>query len=150
MDLNIYDESKFPVLEKGDVVLVTGATGFIGKQLVELLDGFGYQVRALSRQCYPTGRVSSVTQSNWIVGDICNREVVRTACDGVATVFHLAGLAHGALSDDDQIRNTNVLGTAALKAAAIEAGVSQLIFISSVLAEEPEVSVYAKTKHKNY
>ena len=148
MDLNKRADSNVTVLKKGDLVLVTGATGFIGRRLVRLLNDFGYQVRALSRQSYSTDSSSAVEKENWIVGDICNSVVVRTACNGVAAVFHLAGLAYEASLDDDQIRNTNAVGTAVLKAAAIEAGVSQLIFFSSVLAGEPEVSVYAKSKRE--
>mgnify|MGYP001469831333 CR=1 FL=1 len=148
MVLNKYGDTDLPVLKKGDLVLVTGATGFIGRQLVKLLDDSGYQVRALSRQSHSTEGLSAVTESNWFVGDICNREIVKAACNGVAAVFHLAGLAHGVLSDDVQIRNTNVLGTAVLKAASIEACVSQLIFFSSVLVEERELSVYARSKRE--
>ena len=146
--MNKYGVSKITVLEKGDLVLVTGATGFIGRHLVRLLNDFGYQVRALSRKSFPTDSSSAVEKANWIVGDICNSEVVKTACNGVAAVFHLAGLAHEASLPDDQIRNTNAVGTAVIKAAAIEAGVSQLIFLSSVLAEEPELSAYAKSKRE--
>ena len=148
MDLNKYGETSVRVLEKGDLVLVTGATGFIGRRLVKLLDDFGYQVRALSRQSYPIESSSSVTKPNWFVGDICNSEIVRTACNGVVAVFHLAGLAHGGSSDDEKIWSTNVEGAAVLKAAATELGVSQLIFFSSVLAGDRESSAYAKSKRE--
>ena len=70
-------------------ILVTGATGFLGLHLVEKLLAQGHHVRALARS-KPTHPVLQRTE--YIQGDLKDREAVRTALQGVDAVYHLAGL----------------------------------------------------------
>ena len=73
--------------------LVTGASGFIGERLVNLIDG---HIRVLSRR----------KQSNYetIVCNIENESIPNNTLIGIDTVFHLAGLAHD-LRETDKIKN---------------------------------------------
>jgi len=68
-------------------ILVTGSTGTIGTQVLNFLDGHGAEVRALTRSPekahFPAG-VSAVK------GDLSDIDSVRTALDGVSTLFLLA------------------------------------------------------------
>ncbi len=70
-------------------ILVTGATGFLGLHLVEKLLDAGHHVRALGRT-QPTHPVLQRTE--YIRGDLKDREAVRAALQGVDAVYHLAGL----------------------------------------------------------
>jgi dihydroflavonol-4-reductase len=70
-------------------ILVTGATGFLGLHLVEKLLDAGHQVRALGRT-KPTHPVLQRTE--YIRGDLKDRDAVRAALQGVDAVYHLAGL----------------------------------------------------------
>jgi UDP-glucose 4-epimerase len=103
-------------------VLVTGATGFIGKRL--MLPGY----RALVRQ--QTG-----LWFDEVVGDITDIDSLRLACHGVSTIYHLAGHAS---TDNSDLKNLNwrinLEGTKNLLKVAVEAGVKKFIFISSVKA----------------
>lgn len=119
--------------------LVTGASGFIGNRLLNALCEAGIKVKALSRYDsvsgidvkYPGGIVP-------LVGDFACPDSIHQVCDGVDTVFHLAGYAHAVNAMDELAaaihRRVTVEGTAALLEEAIRAGVKRFIFVSSVKA----------------
>jgi dihydroflavonol-4-reductase len=69
-------------------ILVTGGTGFLGAHLVPLLTGAGHQVRVIGRSPPP----AAWTHVQYIKGDLRERDLVRTAIDGVDAIYHLAGL----------------------------------------------------------
>src|SRR5436309_12705002 len=82
-----------PVHHRGGTrtrVLVTGATGFLGTHLVRRLLAEGARVRVLVRSATKAGALRS-QGAELAVGEITERDVVRTALDEVAVVYHLAG-----------------------------------------------------------
>jgi len=114
-------------------VLVTGATGFIGRYLCAFLKEKGYYVRAAMRhQIRDVPGVDEYIQ----VGDINESTDWQQALTGVDTVIHLAARVH--VMGDKEIdplnafRQVNVLGTERLARMAAKAGVKRFIFISSV------------------
>ncbi|MDP1931964.1 MAG: SDR family NAD(P)-dependent oxidoreductase [Gammaproteobacteria bacterium] len=114
-------------------VLVTGASGFIGRALVQRLLDRQYQVQVLSR--HPDEEGPDASDCRQFTGDICDEEILRQACSGVETVFHLAAYAHVNQHDETQMRAVNVDGTRELLAAAIASGVKRIVFFSSSLAD---------------
>ncbi|WP_119462092.1 NAD-dependent epimerase/dehydratase family protein [Rhodospirillaceae bacterium SYSU D60014] len=115
-------------------VLVTGATGFIGRTLVPALAHRGYRVRlALRRE---TARWPDF--ENCVVGDINGATHWSAAMDGVDHVVHLAARVHvmqETASDPlAAFRATNVTGTHRLAVAAAAAGVKRFVHLSSVKA----------------
>ncbi len=127
-------------------ILVTGATGFIGRKLCLSLKEKGYIIRAAVR-----GKVRDVSGSEEYVevGDIDELTDWQQALTGVDTVIHLAARAHIlndlAASPSDIFRKINALGTERLAKMAAEAGVRRFIFISSVKVNG-EGSVLAYTE----
>ena len=112
------------------MILVSGASGFIGQRLVSLFVADGLAFRRLVRS---QGReVSSV------VADLADKGGLLRACLGVESVFHCAGYAHAfsSLSGDDSARHwaVNFEGTRNLVEAAALAGVKRFVFLSSVKA----------------
>lgn len=113
------------------MILVTGATGFLGRHLIPLLVEAGYAVRALVR---PTSDVSFL-QAHGVelayANDITDSPAVRRACAGCEQVIHAAGQFRfwGKLLDFWQ---TNVEGTAVMLEAAEQAGVQKFIHISTI------------------
>ncbi len=109
--------------------LVTGASGFVGTWLVRALRESGTKVRVLSRGPISVGDDVEVFQ-----GDITDPLSTRRACDGIDTVYHLAGVVGYSKKMRAQMEKVNVLGTKCMVDAALEANVSKFLMMSSVVA----------------
>jgi nucleoside-diphosphate-sugar epimerase len=111
-----------------NLVLVTGADGFIGKRLVSFLVDQGRPVRKCTRTAGPGSDVA--------VGDMDEHTDWSSVLDGVDTVIHLAGRAHiesdGVVSSIAEFRKINVGATCSLARCSINSGVRRFIFISSI------------------
>jgi dihydroflavonol-4-reductase len=113
--------------------LVTGATGFLGRHLVELLVARGDRVRALVRSA---GDGELRRQGVEIArGDVRDADAVRAAAAGCERVFHLAGVVSHRRRDLELLRAVNVEATRALL-AAVEPG-TRVVHVSSVAAVGP-------------
>jgi len=108
-------------------VLVTGAGGFLGRYIAEMLVARGDQVRSLSRRKYPFLDELGVTQHQ---GDVTDRDAVDLAASGVDVVFHTAALA-GISVRRQPFYETNVLGTSNIVAACSDHLVERLVYTSS-------------------
>lgn len=116
-------------------ILVTGATGFIGRHLCAALAADGNEVVAVTRKADeaapPGGKVA-------FVHDLLDRAAVRSALTGVSAVVHLAARVHakpeGASDPGSECRRINVDGTVALLEEAVAAGAKTFVYISSVKA----------------
>lgn len=116
-------------------VLVTGATGFIGRNLVETLLFRGDKVRCLVRKPQANKLLQDLG-AELIPGDLNDEASVRKAVVGVEAVYHLAGLI-AALSVDELMR-VNRDGTAILaEAIAAQPNPPLLLLVSSVAAAGP-------------
>lgn len=128
-------------------VLVTGATGFIGRSLMQRLLEKQLRVHTLSRELPQLGP----DQAGCVPfkGDIADTKLLAQACREVDTVFHLAGYAHVNQHDVGELQRVNVEGTRALLNAAVNAGVRRIVFFSSILADarlNPEGGAYGQSK----
>jgi nucleoside-diphosphate-sugar epimerase len=115
-----------------NLVVVTGATGFIGRQLCRELSARGRCVRAVVRAAPNTPIDVSQTA---IVGEIGPLTDWARALDGAESVVHLAGVAHrlDEAVDAAEHNRVNHLGTARLaEAVAASSTVRRLIYISSL------------------
>ncbi len=117
-------------------VLVTGATGFVGRHLCEYLAARGYQVRAAVRSVQQGEGLRSGLE--WTaIGEIGAHTEWASALEGVDYVVHLAGHAHqmgrSAERQADAFFQVNAAGTRRLAdAVAASASVRRLVFVSSV------------------
>ena len=115
-------------------VLVTGATGFIGQQLVKCLLAEHVSVRALVRDPAKASHLPSAVEL--FQGDLTKAESLHGVCQGIDTVFHVAGLAHAWAEKSalaaDQHRAINLQGTEALLEAARH--VHAFVYFSTVKA----------------
>jgi nucleoside-diphosphate-sugar epimerase len=126
-------------------VLVTGATGFIGRVLCEALTRSGYLVRGALR----TDRSASVAiAEKVIVGDIHSTTDWTQALHGVDLVIHAAARApvrHAARAASNVYCETNERGTQHLANVAAQRNVTRFIYLSSIKANGEETSGRAYT-----
>lgn len=122
----------------GKRVLVTGAGGFIGSHLAEMLVREGACTRALVHYNAAgtwgwLDRSSYKDEMKVFVGDICDRDSLKQAMTGTAVVFHLAALIaipYSYHAPASYIR-TNVEGTLNVLQAARELGVERVVHTST-------------------
>lgn len=116
-------------------VLVTGASGFIGRHLCAALLRRGASVRGYSLDGASPAPLpdSTLDRVEWIQGDIADDALVRRAIEGVQLVFHLACTTLPATSNSDlrMDLSSNVLPTLGLLEAARASRVGRLVFVSS-------------------
>lgn len=112
--------------------LISGATGFIGRRLLDAFVKDDLPVRTLSRKPH------WVTSGNCVVADLADKISLTAVSDGIESIFHCAGYAHSfsSLSGDDAAMHwqVNFEGTRNLVEAAGQAGVKRFVFLSSVKA----------------
>ena len=115
------------------MVLVTGATGFLGQHLVRELRAAGVPVRALSRSAAGDAAVAALGATP-VRGDLSDADALRRACEGAQAVFHAAADTSTWTPGNAEQTDTNVGGTARLLVAAQAAGVACFVHTSSVSA----------------
>jgi UDP-glucose 4-epimerase len=114
--------------DKRPVVLVTGANGFIARHLAPALARAGWTVRRAVRQ--PSGNKEEV-----VIESIGPATDWRAALTGVDAVVHLAARVHHPHEEHAEklYRDVNTEGTLQLARSALQAGVRQFVFVSTVL-----------------
>ncbi|HTK13473.1 MAG TPA: hopanoid-associated sugar epimerase [Xanthobacteraceae bacterium] len=116
---------------KNDLVLVTGATGFVGAAVAHVLIADGFQVRVLAR---PNSRRDNLEGLAVEIaeGDMTDAASLQRAMAGARYLFHVAADYRLWAKDPEEIVRNNLTGTRAVMTAALEAGIERLVYTSSV------------------
>jgi dihydroflavonol-4-reductase len=109
---------------------VTGATGFLGGEIATELQLAGYEVTAIVR---PGSDSSHLLEQGIVLveGDVTNPIDMARAMQGQAFVCHAAALVPGSGADATEFEWVNVGGTRTVCEAAVEAGVTRLLHVST-------------------
>lgn len=121
------------------LVAVTGATGFVGRALMEEAARQGLEIRALTRR--PQIEMPGI---EWVPGDLHDRAALARLVAGAEAVIHVAGVINA--PDPVGFHAGNVEGTLQLVEAAVAAGVPRFVHVSSLSAREPALSAYGASK----
>lgn len=124
-------------MDKNKIMLVTGADGFIGSHLTEMLLNEGYKVRALSQynSFNNWGWLEGINHPNLevVTGDVRDPHYCKHISHNVDTIFHLAALIaipYSYIAPDSYV-DTNVKGTLNICQAAKENGVRRVLVTST-------------------
>ncbi len=121
------------------ILAITGATGFVGSALVAQALAAGHHVRALTRRPQPAR-----DGVRWVAGALDRPDSLAELAFGADSIVHVAGVVNA--PDRAGFVAGNVDGTAAMLAAAAQAGVHRFVHVSSLSAREPQLSNYGWSK----
>ena len=113
------------------MILVTGASGFVGAAVAKSLVAAGHPVRVLVRPTSPRTNIAD-PRLDVAVGDLRDAGSIERAMQDVRVLFHVAADYRLWARHPEEIIHTNVEGTRALMAAALRTGVERVVYTSSV------------------
>lgn len=125
------------------LVLLTGATGYVGGRLLKKLEALGVATRCLARR--PEHLRARIGPSGQIVaGDVMDGDALAAACGGVHTAYYLVHSMGSAGSFEDQDR----LGAQNFAQAAREAGVHRIVYLGGLGDKQEALSPHLRSRHE--
>lgn len=122
------------------MILLTGATGYLGSQIAAELIRRGEHFRVLVRDASRLDFDLAKSGCEVVVGDVCDARTVAQALEGVKRVIHTAALVKMWVRDPHEFWRVNVEGLKHLLDASMAAGVEKFIYTSSFIALGPSAS----------
>lgn len=118
-----------------DLVLVTGASGFVGSAIANVFRDAGFRIRILLRASSP--RTNVRPEDEVAIGDLAERSSLSGALKGVRFLVHAAADYRLWSRDPDELIRTNLDGTRTLMQEALRSGVERIVYTSSVATITP-------------
>ncbi|MBI4497712.1 MAG: complex I NDUFA9 subunit family protein [Chloroflexi bacterium] len=127
------------------MVLLTGATGFVGQRVARWLVGMGHQVRCLVRRTADLTNLQPLRVEIWH-GDVTDPASLPGAFAGVDTVVHLVAIIREQPARGITFQRVNAEGTRHMVAAARQAGVRRFVHMSAIGVRDDPRYPYWHTK----
>ena len=119
-------------------VLVTGATGFVGRRLVPVLVADGHEVRAMTR--HPE---TYDGEGEPVHGDVHDPDTLADALAGIEVAYYLV---HSL--DDPDFESKDAAAARAFGRAAAEAGVRQIVYLGGLGSDDEELSAHLRSRRQ--
>lgn len=128
------------------MVLITGATGFLGAHLLYHLLKKGTKVRAIMREqssftilnnvfsFYNDDFESRKKSVDWVIADINDIDSLKDSLENISEVYHLAALVSFQPGDKARMQKINIEGTSNLVNLLLEKNIRKLCYVSSIAA----------------
>jgi len=124
-------------------VLVTGATGYIGRSIVAPLESAGYLVRVAVRSPQRLRGISTA-HTEVVAADAFDADAVRAAVEGIDTAFYLVHTLGGGADYAERDRRAATI----FAKAARDAGVRRIVFFGGLGGDEGELSEHLASRHE--
>jgi uncharacterized protein YbjT (DUF2867 family) len=131
-------------LNQSKLVLVTGATGYIGGRVVPRLLEAGYRVRCLARDAHRLQGRPWSNQVEVVEGDAARPETLPPAMEGVSSAYYLIH----SLSDTSAYRERDIVIAHNFGKAAKEAGVERIIYLGGLGDPDAKLSVHLRSRQE--
>lgn len=135
------DDSKSP---RNPVVLLTGATGYVGSQLLPVLEKRPMRLRCLVRN---PGKLHTTpgNRTELVHGDVLDPSSLAVALEGVQTAFYLVHLMSGTKNFEEEDRQAAINFATAAK----NAGVKRIIYLGGLGDDtDPKLSPHLRSRHE--
>jgi uncharacterized protein YbjT (DUF2867 family) len=126
------------------LVLVTGATGYVGGRLVPALLRSGYKVRVLVRDAERIKGRSWLDQVQVSVGDVLKPETLSDAMDNVDAAYYLIH----SMMDSQEFHERDVTAARNFGKAASEAGVQRIIYLGGLGEPDSDLSPHLRSRQE--
>lgn len=125
------------------LILVTGATGYVGARLVPRLLAEGYRVRVMVRDPRRLNGREWQPDVDVVAGDVLKPETLPAALDGVTAAYYLIH----SMSGNDDFHERDVAAATNFGNAARRAGVGRIIYLGGLGSDEDELSEHLSSRH---
>lgn len=118
-------------------IFVTGSTGFVGAHTAKALMDKGHEVRLLVRnKTFAENYFAELGYplNDIVIADMCDKTAVKAAIEGTDAVFHAAAMVSLDPKKADEIYRTNIASIDAVIGSAIELGINNIVYVSSLAA----------------
>ena len=116
------------------MILVTGASGFLGRHLVRYLSASGLQVRALFHNHPPDKQLTALPGVEWMYCDLLDIFDVEEAMQGISEIYHCAAIVSYDPAWRDKMLHFNPESTANIINHALGQGIRKMVYVSSIAA----------------